>query len=328
MATDGAHRAWLLMAAGADRGHAGNAGYDDQVDAYYSWDSLVPNHKNLRVGDVVALWNKRTLLGVSVIEEIEAGPGTKELQRCPNCGLTRIRRRRDGSWRCSRCGSTFPTPVAELADVTVYRARYDAAWTSLEGVLGAAELPALTDRPKSFNAIRELDWRRFSAALIGKDAERAVGRLAHRSPDLWWRPDTDVRVDFTHGHRHTLVRVRRGQAAFREHLLASQGETCAFTGGAPARVLEAGHLYSYARLGEHHQHGGLMLRRDIHRLFDDGMLAVDPDLLRVDVAADLERYPQYARLHGTTLSVPLRDTQLGWLGRHWDEHRGGIRVGV
>src|SRR5690606_29574126 len=108
-------------------------------------------------------------------------------------------RRANGSWRCSRCRHTFATPEAELVHVTVYQARYDAAWTSLEGVLDAVELPALTDKPKSFNAIRELDWRRFSTALTERSAERAVVRLMTRSPDFWWRPDADVRVEFQQG---------------------------------------------------------------------------------------------------------------------------------
>ncbi|WP_258725732.1 hypothetical protein [Cellulomonas sp. NS3] len=41
------------MAAGDDRGHGGSSGYDDQVDAY-SWDSKVPNHTKLSVGDHIA----------------------------------------------------------------------------------------------------------------------------------------------------------------------------------------------------------------------------------------------------------------------------------
>jgi hypothetical protein len=48
------------------------------------------------------------------------------------------------------------------------------------------------------------------------------------------------------------VRVRRGQRQFRQHLLTAHGELRAFTGEAPVRVLEAGHLYSYAELGVHH----------------------------------------------------------------------------
>ena len=93
------------------------------------------------------------------------------------------------------------------------------------------------------------------------------------------------------------------------------------TGEAPVRVLEAGHLYSYAELGVHHEHGGVLLRRDIHRLFDDGWLAVDPDRLRVDVSDRLESYSQYAALHGRQLRVTLRDRQIEWLARHWIEHR-------
>ncbi|WP_139224528.1 HNH endonuclease signature motif containing protein [Cellulomonas marina] len=123
------------------------------------------------------------------------------------------------------------------------------------------------------------------------------------------------------GHGRALVRVRRGQRQFREHLLAEQGQVCAFSGPAPERVLEAGHLYSYAQLGTHLRHGGLMLRRDIHRLFDDGMLSVSPSRLSVDVAPELARYPQYGRLHGQELHLRLRSEQVDWLAQHWQEHR-------
>jgi hypothetical protein len=56
---------------------------------------------------------------------------------------------------------------------------------------------------------------------------------------------------------------------------------------------------------EHHTHGGLLLRRDIHRLFDDGSLAVNPSTLEVDVSTQLEPFPQYAVLHDRRLTVNL-----------------------
>jgi hypothetical protein len=59
------------MTVGDNRQHGGNAGYDDQADVYYTWDSTVPNHAQIKVGDPVALWDKDRLLGLSVIEEIE-----------------------------------------------------------------------------------------------------------------------------------------------------------------------------------------------------------------------------------------------------------------
>lgn len=316
-------RAWLLMAAGDNRGHGGNAGYDDQHDAYYSWDSNVPNHKNLQVGDPVAVWDKQRLLGVSVIEEITTAPGHKVLSRCPHCATTRIaeRKRAAPRYRCMKCKGEFDSPRTDVVDVEQYTARYDAAWTSLDGVLDERELRAVQTNAIDINAMRPLDWTAFREALARRDAGRALARVRARVPDLRW-PDPDgVAVELPGGFRHTLVRVRTGQAQFRRHLLTTQGSMCAFTGGAPPRVLEAGHLYSYARLGEHHAHGGLMLRRDIHRLFDDGLLAVEPRALSVDVAPELAEFPQYARLHGEPLLLPLHEQQVEWLGRHWEEHR-------
>ena len=95
----------------------------------------------------------------------------------------------------------------------------------------------------------------------------------------WRNADYRARAESwfeANGHRQTLTRVRIGQAAFRKQLLDQFGEVCALTGPCPAEVLEAGHLYSYSKLGRHHKHGGLLLRRDVHALFDRGRLAVDP----------------------------------------------------
>ena len=322
MEIDVPQRAWLLMAAGHDRGHGGNSGYDDQVDAYYSWDSNVPNYKNLAVGDPVALWDKKRLLGVSVIEEIESAQGQKLLNRCPECSTTRITRRKtvEPPYRCSKCRHEFATPCAEITSVVQYKARYDAAWTSLDGLLDESELRSLAVNAGEFNAMRPLDWAAFRKALVAKDAGRAADRVSARI-DFSSPQSVGVLVEPSHGFSHALVRVRRGQQQFRHQLLTNQGSVCAFTGGAPPRVLEAGHLYSYAQLGTHYEHGGLMLRRDIHRLFDDGVLAVDPSTLRIDVAPGLASYPQYARLHDMPMASRLRDEQVDWLSKHWTEHR-------
>lgn len=315
------------MAAGENRGHGGNFGYDDQLDSYYSWDSKVPNHRNLKVGDPVALWDKERLLGVSVIEEIETSGGRKTQLRCPDCGRTRIQPRKNTAlrFRCSKCGHEFETPVVEQVDVVQYTARYDAAWTSLDGLLDKHELKQLNTNKGSINSMRELDWPAFREVLVDRGAGRAVERLTARTPDLSWQPPDGSPVEAAGGFGQAIVRVRRGQRQFRENLLADQGSTCAFTGDAPERVLEAGHLYSYAKLGTHFRYGGLMLRRDIHRLFDDGSLAVDPALLRIDVGSDLAQYPQYAQLHGEPLMTRLVDDQVEWLGKHWDEHRTAQR---
>lgn len=322
MATEVPQPAWLLMAAGDNRGHGGNAGYDDQHDAYYSWDSNVPNHRNVHVGHPIALWDKERLLGVSVIEEVQASRGPKVLHRCPKCTTTRIneRKRAQPRYRCMKCRLTFEDPVIDVVEVDLYRARYDAAWTSLDGLLKEKELRSLAVNAGDINAMRPLDWTAFGNALASKGAAHAVHRVIARA-DIGWASAPGLHVELAQGFGQELVRVRRGQRQFRQHLLAAQGNACAFTGGAPERVLEAGHLYSYAQLGTHFEHGGLMLRRDIHRLFDDGLLAVEPSRLRIDVAPDLATFSQYGRLHGGQLTLQLRDEHVDWLDKHWREHR-------
>ncbi len=303
------------MTVGDNRQHGGNAGYDDQVDVYYTWDSTVPNHANVRPGDRIALWDKDRLLGISVVEEITQETKEKLLFKCPACAMAGIKARKNKSplYKCYKCGAEFDVPTSQSVIVTEYRSRHDAAWTSLDNLLRGPDLRSLCESPRSQLSMRAMRWDDFRAAIAAKGADRAVERVDHRHPDLF----------FPQGHRLEIVRVRRGQRQFREHLLARQGESCAFTGGAPARALEAGHLYSYAQLGVHHEHGGLLLRRDIHRLFDDGWLAVDPTTLRVDVADPLARYPQYSKLEGRRLRAELGDSQVTWLSRHWSEHRTG-----
>ncbi len=311
------------MAAGENRGHGGNLGYDDEIDSYYSWDSNVPNHRQIQVGDPVAVWDKHALLGISVIEEIERAPGSKLLYRCPRCSTTRIseRKRAAARYRCMKCQYEFVEPRLDVKIVDVFRARYDAAWTDLDGLLDGQEIRSLAVNPGDINAMRPIDWAKLQRLLVEKGAIRAVTRATARI-EVNHAASTGISLEVPSGFRHALVRVRRGQRQFREHLLAHQGSVCAFTGGAPRRVLEAGHLYSFAQRGRHEDYGGLMLRRDIHRLFDDGVLAVDPDRLRVDVASELEPYPQYARLHDQRLAVDVRDEQVAWLAKHWSTHRG------
>ena len=305
--------AWLLMSVGENRQHGGNAGYDDQADVYYTWDSTVPNHARIKVGDPIAIWDKDRLLGLSVIEEIEQEAKEKLLFKCPHCGKAGIKPRATKSprFKCYKCRREFETPTTQTATVVEYRSRHDAAWTPLEDLLAGDELRQLCEAPKSQLSMRPLRWGAFQETVIARGARRAVDRVVHRAPDFV----------FPQGHQLEVVRVRRGQRQFRAHLLAAQGETCAFTGEAPTRALEAGHLYSYAELGVHHEHGGFLLRRDIHRLFDDGSLAVEPDSLRINVADSLEPFPQYASLHGRRLRTIPRASQEDWLARHWTEHR-------
>ncbi|MFD7228550.1 HNH endonuclease [Streptomyces sp. NPDC059881] len=83
--------------------------------------------------------------------------------------------------------------------------------------------------------------------------------------------------------------------------------------------------YSFAESGEHHEYGGLLLRRDLHRLFDLGDITVDPTTDCLDVREGIRAYPLYSELHRKSLQLAVRAQHRVWLGAHWDLHRGAAR---
>jgi putative restriction endonuclease len=74
----------------------------------------------------------------------------------------------------------------------------------------------------------------------------------------------------------TLVRQRRGQGAFRLIVSDAYAKRCAVTGEKTLPVLEAAHIKPLASGGEHRIDNGLLLRSDLHTLFDLGYATITP----------------------------------------------------
>ncbi|GJF27814.1 hypothetical protein KNE206_05140 [Kitasatospora sp. NE20-6] len=319
--------AWLVLAVGDDRSHGGNDGYDDEPSRHYSWDSTVPNHAAMQPGDVIALWDKKALLGVSVIEDIATEQSEKDVYSCPACGRASFKARKTKLpvYVCWDCAAEFDVPNTRRRSVTTYRSRHDAFWTDMTGLLTGPVLRSLCDSPKSQNSLRPIRWDRLSAAIeaTGGSTVRIVdaGRKGFHGDQQGFHGDRSMKG----GHRIVTVRARLGQRAFRQRLLAEHGDTCAFTGPTPRAALDAAHLYSYAANGEHHEDGGLLLRRDLHRLFDLGLVAVHPERLTVDVSVQLAAYPSYAQLQDAAVVSRLSKGHVAWLEAHWTLHRTGAR---
>ncbi|MGV9725159.1 HNH endonuclease [Nocardia beijingensis] len=302
-------RAWLLMSKSQYRRLGGASKYDDDPSSHYSYDNFVANHLQVHEGDLVAVWDNKQLLGASVIEKITSSEGVKRRGRCRSCNSINIapRKTKLPLYRCDDCPAEFDVPVIEVVPATIYRMSYEQAWVDLPGVLTGKQLRELCVA-KSQNSFRELQWDKFRAAV------------ASEVPGYYLAP-VDVTVEqIRGGHTVLPTRVRLGQADFRKALFGKYGPRCAFTGDLPRDVLEACHLYSYAKVGAHHKHGGVLLRRDLHTLFDRGVIVVDEDD-RLDVREDFRLYPVYAELHGCALTIPVDTKQRRWFELHRNQHR-------
>lgn len=305
--------AWLVIAAGEDRQHGGNAGYEDDPRSTYHWDDTVANHAGPAAGDQIALWDKTALLGVSVIERIDKREETKIRYRCAACGKTQFKARKSAPrFRCyvKTCLAEFDEPERETLEVTTYRTDHAAAWVDLPGLLDASALRALCVQPKSIQSIRELKWAAFEHALTVAGARSQVSLLSRGTERV-----------LAGGHKTALVRIRIGQSAFRKELLKKFGPVCALTGPNPTEVLEAAHLYRYAELGKHLDDGGILLRRDLHRLFDLGLVRVNPETERIEVDDHLGPFQYYRALDGLSVAVKLSADHHKWLAAHWTQYR-------
>jgi len=103
-----------------------------------------------------------------------------------------------------------------------------------------------------------------------------------------------------------LTRARLGQGAFRVLVTDAYTRRCAITGERTLPALEAAHIQPFAKLGPNVTQNGLLLRSDLHKLFDLGYVSVTPDLsveVSRKIKEEYENGRDYYALHGRKLVV-------------------------
>jgi predicted restriction endonuclease len=100
----------------------------------------------------------------------------------------------------------------------------------------------------------------------------------------------------------SIVR-RRGQPKFRRDLLKFYGGRCAITGTDAEQALEAAHIIPYKGSDTNHPSNGLLLRADLHTLFDLKLIAIDTLTMTVLIAPALQ-HTSYQKLAGAPLHLP------------------------
>jgi len=98
--------------------------------------------------------------------------------------------------------------------------------------------------------------------------------------------------------------VRRlGQPAFRNMLIRLYRGRCALTSCDVPQVLEAAHITPYRGVETNDATNGILLRSDIHTLFDLGLIAIDPTTRQVIIAPALKG-TNYGELEGKVVAEP------------------------
>ena len=104
-----------------------------------------------------------------------------------------------------------------------------------------------------------------------------------------------------------LIAPRVGQRAFRTQVIDAYRRRCAVTGERTLPALEASHIRPFSIGGTHDTSNGILLRRDLHSLFDRGFVTISREY-RLDVSRSIrESYrddSEYSELHGCRVNVP------------------------
>lgn len=122
------------------------------------------------------------------------------------------------------------------------------------------------------------------------------------------------------GKSERMVRERPGQAVFRRNLKAAYGNRCCISGCSIAEVLEGAHIDPYIAPKSDNLRNGLLLRSDLHTLFDHFLIAIDPATFVIHVAEQARGTAGYTDLDGVVLKFPTDPSHhpdLGALKRHW-----------
>ena len=148
--------------------------------------------------------------------------------------------------------------------------------------------------------------------LTAGEGNRILRECMERATDglHYWNVDSDPRLVAENVARYgtaVTVPTRLGQGLFSLAVRDAYHGACAVTGEHSLPALEAAHIQPYGQGGQHRVDNGLLLRSDLHRLYDRGYVTVTPDyVFRVgdSLREEFRNGRSYYGLDGSKIAVP------------------------
>lgn len=206
--------------------------------------------------------------------------------------------------QCSATTAAYPITTTDRqpwddTGTRTYKARFELdclsespsgqpAWQELRDQWGYNYYPRLRsfDSPKDEQVLAQyFDTAPITQPYRDEEREKELERLGY-------------------DHRTFALRSiaqRQGQPAFRNALLTAYRRRCAVTDTEVVSVLEAAHIARYRGAHSNRTNNGLLLRADIHTLFDLHRLTITPDFV---VSVDPQLDEPYKRLEGVAINLP------------------------
>jgi putative restriction endonuclease len=159
------------------------------------------------------------------------------------------------------------------------------------------------------------DWAKNIVSGKSYDLENPEGRriwkeVRDRLEGVPHNIQTSLVMEHPVGFREEVGMRRLGQGAFRTIVATAYDRRCALTGERTLPVLEAAHIRPVTKNGSHYVRNGILMRSDLHKLFDAGYLTITPDYTIKISSAIRDRYQNgklYYALDNSVLAVLPED---------------------
>lgn len=234
------------------------------------------------------------------------------------------------AWECFGQGNGAPSFDQMESRLNAIRTANKLRGKDGSGQIGCIILSQAFFFPEALWVRQPEDWGRQNLRYKRYDTGAGEGRrlleeCLERVGSVVQSPDLAPTVERDRYGAPILVAPRLGQGGFRVAVTDAYDRSCAATGEHSLPVLEAAHIRPYAHAGAHAISNGLLLRSDLHRLFDRGYVTVTPGhRLHVSkrLKADYSNGRTYYPLHGKSISVPLAASEkpdaaaLQWHNEH------------
>lgn len=309
-----AQQAWSFKAIDQDDlRYWGNDGYHDDSSTFYRYDSFVANNKNVKEGDIVIITNRDKVLGISVVDKITTQNINKKRNKCTHleCSAKKITPRKTikPEWRCDN-GHEFDEPRVIFEPTVEFVANYGGQYKKITSV-SIFKLLAETPRYNVQMSIQEVNLH-WAVELLDSQSSVILNLDAGDA-------DNDMPILMAEDQRKIVerqIKERRGQKKFRDQLLRSN-PVCAVTGCELVDILEAAHIAAYRNDSHNHISNGLLLRSDIHTLFDLNLCAIDPENNSIHFSQGPLKYG-YKKFEGIDLKIRHK-ISYGALLKRWGD---------
>ena len=174
---------------------------------------------------------------------------------------------------------------------------------------------------RAFNKELDDDYKKYCKELGVKPKVYKNGRSYWSEVDFQVLPSNEKPIEDDNFEYEYIKRLsRKGHPEFRREAMELWGHRCAFSGNGIPEALEAAHIRPHADGGSMNaRSNSILLRSDLHRLYDANKIAVDPSNGHISIKDELKAH--YSKLSGLCLKLPKKGPKLGSFEERWKSFR-------